>query len=266
METAADILKFGLRPSSITFVIVAVAVGTVLTFFRRSQRHVRWYWLAFLLGYTLLATPAFAEWFAGRASGDFRRLERAADARGARIIVVLSGGARTLRDGPVAVDLPVPGTVMRAMEAARIYWMLGDPQVILSGGVTDAGAAGPLPESEAMRDIMVRLGVPASRLQMESTSTTTRTQAAEVRRLLGGRAGEPIVLVTSPPHMRRSIAVFRAAGMDPVPATAPARADRSAHACRWCPDDDALILSDSVVYDRIAWLYYRARGWVSPAR
>src|SRR5947207_12669267 len=265
METAAEIVKFSLRPSSITFVIAAVALGTALTFFRRSQRYARWYWLAFLLGYTLLATPAFAEWLAARASGDFHRLERAADARGARIIVVLSGGARTLRDGPLAVDLAVPGTVMRAMEAARVYRMLGDAQVILSGGVTDAGSADPLPESEAMRDIMVRLGVPAGRLATESTSTTTRTQAAEVRRVLGAHAAEPIVLVTSPPHMRRSLAVFRAAGMDPVPAPAAIRPDRSPLACRWCPTDDGLTLSDNVIYDRMAWLYYRARGWVSPS-
>jgi uncharacterized SAM-binding protein YcdF (DUF218 family) len=98
---------------------------------------------------------------------------------------------------------------------------------------------------------------------LESVATTTEAEASEVRRMLGGRRLEPIVLVTSPMHMRRSLAAFRAMGLNPFPGASAAWPDRSPDACRWCPDDDALKISEEVVYNQVAYLYYWARGWTA---
>ena len=112
---------------------------------------------------------------------------------------------------------------------------------------------------------MVRLGVPVEHLVLESVSTSTRTEADAIRSLLGTHRTDPILLVTSPMHMRRSLAVFEAVGMKPIPAAARPWSDRSPVACRWCPTHDALDLSDAVLYEQVAWLYYWAHGWLAQA-
>jgi uncharacterized SAM-binding protein YcdF (DUF218 family) len=262
MESVAAFLKFALRPSSISFIVIALAFGVVLTWSRRLWRVAPFYWLLLVLAYGSLATPVVAGWLAETTSGGYTRLERVADAKGAKTIVVLGSGARTFRHGSQVIDLPMPTTALRTMEAARLYQLLGAPTVILSGGVTDRDAPDARPESESMRAVILRLGVPAERLVLESTSTTTITEADAVRTMLGARRTDPILLVTSPTHMRRSLAVFEAAGMKPIPAAAATWPDKSPLACRWCPTHEALEVSDSVVYEQVAWLYYWAQGWL----
>ena len=73
----------------------------------------------------------------------------------------------------------------------------------------------------------------------------------------------PIVLVTSPTHMARSVAVFRAAGLDVVPSLAPFKPDHASESLRWMPSDLGLWHLDTVVYDIAATWYYRLRGWMS---
>jgi len=264
METVAGFAKFALAPSSVLFVVIALAVGVLLTFSRRLWRVAPFYWLLLLVLYTAMAIPAVAEWLVELTSGDFPRLERAADARGAHTIVVLGAGSRTFRDGSEAIDIPYASTVVRSMEGARLYHLLGTPTVILSGGVTDLSTPGARSESESMRGVLLRLGVPQEHLLLESVSTTTRTEAEAVRGILGARRTEPFLLVTSPMHMRRSLAVFEAAGMKPIAAPARAWPDRAPSACRWCPGREALEVSDAVVYEQVAWVYYWGHGWLSP--
>jgi len=76
------------------------------------------------------------------------------------------------------------------------------------------------------------------------------------------REPQPIVLVTSPTHMARSLAVFRAAGLDPIPSVASYKSEHSLERFRWAPNDTGLILFDNVVYDTVSTLYYRLRGWI----
>jgi uncharacterized SAM-binding protein YcdF (DUF218 family) len=108
---------------------------------------------------------------------------------------------------------------------------------------------------------MIELGVPADRLVVEAESKNTREEAIVVARMLAGRPRQPVVLVTSPTHMGRSLAVFRAAGIDAIPSAAPYKSDHALEELRWLPSDGGLRLSDGVVYDIAAALYYRAKGW-----
>jgi uncharacterized SAM-binding protein YcdF (DUF218 family) len=262
MDTVATFFKVALRPASVSFVVIALGIGVVLTWSRRLWRLAPFYWLLFFALYGSLATPVVSEWLVEQTSDGFPRIEKAADAQGARTIVVLGSGSRTFRDGQQAVDIATAPTVVRTMEGARLYHVLGTPTVILSGGVTDRETPDARPESESMRAVILRLDVPQERLVLESVSTTTRTEADAVRSILGPRRTEPILLVTSPMHMRRSLAVFEAAGLKPIAAAARPWSDRSPSACRWCPSQYALQLSDDVIYEQGAWLYYWAHGWL----
>jgi hypothetical protein len=62
-----------------------------------------------------------------------------------------------------------------------------------------------------LRDMLVKAGVPWGAIVEESQSKTTHEQAVAVASLLRERRIERVVLVTSQTHMRRSLAVFRAA-------------------------------------------------------
>jgi uncharacterized SAM-binding protein YcdF (DUF218 family) len=138
--------------------------------------------------------------------------------------------------------------------------MLGRPTVIVSGGITsrDEGAR---PEAEAMRAAIVQLGVAPEDVVLETESKNTREEAFVIARMLAARRQDPIVLVTSPSHMARSVAVFRAAGLNPIPSPAEHKSDSAFERLRWIPQDGGLLMFDTFFYDFAATWYYRLTGW-----
>jgi uncharacterized SAM-binding protein YcdF (DUF218 family) len=108
-----------------------------------------------------------------------------------------------------------------------------------------------------MRDAIVQLGVAPADVLVEAESKNTREEAFVVARMLADRPRKPIVLVTSPTHMARSLAAFRAAGLDPIPSVAPYKSEHSLERLRWLPQDAGLLLFDTFVYDTLASWYYR---------
>jgi uncharacterized SAM-binding protein YcdF (DUF218 family) len=87
---------------------------------------------------------------------------------------------------------------------------------------------------------------------------TTRDEAVKAARLLLPRGVDTIALVTSPLHTRRASAAFERVGFRVrcVPAVSrdyTLRADSSA---------DRLALLRAWIYEWMAWLKYRRRGWV----
>ncbi len=64
-----------------------------------------------------------------------------------------------------------------------------------------------------MRDELQMRGVSSDRIRFESKGRNTREQALEVARLLGDQfADRPVLIVTSPFHMKRSLLSFRKVG------------------------------------------------------
>src|SRR5262249_38598696 len=202
------------------------------------------------------------EWLVRRASASYPAIAAPADARGARTIVVLGAGNATIRAGGQALNEVSTTAALRMLEAGRLYRMLDHPTIIVSGGMTrrEPGAE---PEAEALRDSALRLGVDPNHIVLEMTSTNTREEATIIRGMLGDRASQPLIVVTSPTHMRRSVAVFRAAGLDPIPSVAAYKSEGTLEHYRWLPSDTGLWLLTSVVYDTAANLYYWLRGWLA---
>lgn len=263
MPHIIDALKMSARPTSVTFVIVVLAIGVAMAFLRRTAPLARWYFLAAFAGFWMCSTPACVDRLIAWNSGDFRPLAHASDARGARIVVVLGGGHRAARVGDYVVNETSGTTPFRVIEGARLYRLLDHPTIILSGGNTGTDPMAPS-ESEAMRDAIVPLGVPADHLVLERESKNTLGQAALVSRLLADRIREPIVLVTTPMHMRRALSMFRKAGLDAVPSVSAYRSDRPAPR-RWLPNDATFLAMDLFVYDVAANIYYAARD-LAPGR
>jgi uncharacterized SAM-binding protein YcdF (DUF218 family) len=93
---------------------------------------------------------------------------------------------------------------------------------------------------------------------------TTHDEAIIVTRMLRERGIGRFVLVTSPTHMRRSLAAFRAQGADVVGSVAPWLSDAELLPPWFVPNRDSLRESDTAVYDYCGTIYYWLRGWFTP--
>jgi uncharacterized SAM-binding protein YcdF (DUF218 family) len=257
------ILKRSFEPASITTMVLLLVVGLVLLFGRR-QRLARWWFTAMCVCYWTLSCPAGAGLLARSLTADYRPLTSAAEAKNAQAVVLLSAGSRTVRAAGGRLLMVTHPTALRALETARVYRLLGDPLVIVSGGVTDP-MPGALPESEAMRLAMIALGVPAERIVGESESANTHDEAVVLKRMLVDRGIERFVLVTSPLHMGRSLATFASQGLYPVPSAAPLYQDRDRLPQRFAlmPNDASLQIGNAVIYEWLARGYYWWRGWLA---
>ena len=257
MQSAIDALKlFG--PASLKFLIVVLAVGVVLAFLRRTERVARWYFALVLAGYWILASPACAERLLLWEGGAYRPLASAEEARGARTVVVLGAGNYTIQSRGLSINQVSWQAALRLLEGARLYRLLDRPTIIVSGGVTqrETGASS---EADAMRTAIVGLGVAPDHVVIEAESKNTRDEARIIGRMLA-ELKQPIVLVTSPSHMSRSLAVFRAAGLDAIPSVSAYKSEHALEQYRWAPSDLGLALFQAAVYDAAAGLYYRARA------
>ncbi len=140
------------------------------------------------------------------------------DWTGASAIVVLSAGADEsgAEYGGATVDA---ATLVRVRYAARLYKATRLPLLVTGGAVPPAT----VPTAHTMKAALEGdFGVPVRWVEdrARSTADNARLSAAVLR-----PAGvETVVLVTEAYHMRRSMAVFRAAGLRPVAAPTATRA------------------------------------------
>jgi len=121
------------------------------------------------------------------------------------IIIVLGGGY--LPSGDLQKYPEASGTTYsRLFNGVRIFERSGAKKLVLSGG-----SAFPGRDSEAgvMKDMAMRLGVPADRIVTESVSRNTMEQGCLVSRIFPAGSKRRIGIVTSAMHMRRAESVFR---------------------------------------------------------
>ncbi len=152
------------------------------------------------------------------------------------------------------------GGASRVLEAARVFHLLRNPLIVSSGGPPSGHDM--FPDSETMRSALVRLGVPADRIVLESVSRVTRDEAVIVARMLRERGIERCVLVTSDQHMRRALGAFRRVGLDARPAVARDPLDAQDPLLSWIPTPQGLDYSREVVHDYVGLAWYWWRGWI----
>ncbi len=95
--------------------------------------------------------------------------------------------------------------------AISLYQARVAPLLVLSGGGRRA-----MPEAEAMRQLALAGGVPASALMIEPRSQTTLENATETAKLLAVTGQEAVILVTDSYHALRARLLFRMAGLTVV--------------------------------------------------
>jgi uncharacterized SAM-binding protein YcdF (DUF218 family) len=260
VQAFVDHLKDGWRLTSPAPVLLMLVVGLVLLYRKRTARWGRRWLLAATIAYWLLATPLGAWLVSAPLVTGQTRIESRDQARGAQAVVVLGGGMLSYVSDDLGLDdLLLSG--LRVIEGVRVYTLLGDPILIVSGGNTQH-LTPPRPEAAALRTAAIELGVPASRIVVEDQSRTTREQALILKDLLARRHIDRFVLVTTANHMSRSLATFRAVGLDPVPSAAAVRGRDSEDSSALIPRREMLLISDGALYEYVAWVYYWGHGWL----
>jgi uncharacterized SAM-binding protein YcdF (DUF218 family) len=257
----ADIVKTYLVPGSVLFLLLGLASGVLLLQFGEGSRRWARRWLTGLVVlYWLLAMPLVSDLLARGLTRSDGSLTEASQAAGVTTVVVLSNGLRSYRANGQEVTELQKDTAFNALEAARVYRMVQPRWVIASGGQADLRVT----EADALREVLVKLGVPADRIVLEARSTTTREQAVQTAALLGARGATRFVLVTAPGHMVRALRAFKAQGTQPIPSASSYTSvpEAAGWLDRLRPTRAALIQSDWAVYEYLARIYYLAQGWI----
>ncbi|MFO0667270.1 MAG: YdcF family protein [Polyangiaceae bacterium] len=128
---------------------------------------------------------------------------------------ILVLGCRVERSGSA-----LRGTLSRRVEhAAKVFRELDQAgeaaQVVATGGIRWEGEL----ECDAMRDALIGLGVPSSRILTEPHARNTRENANYTAALLQPYLanGDRLLLVTSDWHLPRADMLFREAGLPATP-------------------------------------------------
>src|SRR5207302_1346222 len=133
-------------------------------------------------------------------------------ARGSAAIVLLGAGSFTVHGEFQRLGVLDLNGAARVLEAARVFRLFDEAWIVSSGGAP--GGFDLEPSATIMRDALVRLGIPADRILLESTSATTHDEAILASPILRTLHVDRVILVTTDIHMRRALATFRGAGID----------------------------------------------------
>ena len=252
-------MKQFLIPGSIPFLILALLPGVLLLFRRKDGGRAGKIWVTVLaLSYWILSTPVAAIAFVKLFSPNLAPVMSVADARGAAAIVVLGAGMDVHLSRGASYGAPTRDVSLRVLEAARVHRLLGGVPIVVTGGLGSTQYS----EAGMMAHQLEQLGVPADKIIKEHKAANTREHGIFVPPLLKQHGIDQFVLVTSQQHIARALAVFRAAGMNPIPSTPEIYVPRGGRLEMYLPSRTALYASDRMLYDLFGWVYYKLRGWI----
>lgn len=239
----------------VSFCLALLVSGLVLLWLTRRQRAGRRLvtagaLLLLMLGYSAVSSRLLAT--LERQNAPAADVSQAAGR--VRWVVVLGGGSSADESLPAGMRLS-EASQARLVEGIRLQRQLPGSRLLLSGGAVFGSAA----DAETMRVLAVELGVDPSALDLDTVSPDTETQAEVVRGRLGA---EEFYLVTSASHMPRSLALFRKAGTNPIPAPTHflVHSDRSLTPADFFPSAGGLRRAEAATYEYLGLAWAKVRG------
>lgn len=264
MDVIIQVVKDYFIPGSSIFLLLGGVAGVFLLFLNDPWKNRGRNWLlGLMLFYWILSSPQGATLLEAGLAGSYRSIETAEELSDVQAIVVLGGGSINLRSRGDVVSQLAGASALRALEGIRLYRLADDPLIILSGGKNPLLGGG-TPESELLLEVFSEARISEDRIVLESDSQNTREQAQILSGMLDDMQIDRFVLVTSPVHMRRSMAVFQAFGMSPIPGPSTPRSEGLKElGLMILPSWIALDLSQEAMREYLALGYYWARGWLN---
>jgi uncharacterized SAM-binding protein YcdF (DUF218 family) len=133
----------------------------------------------------------------------------------AQAIVVLGGGTEALESPRPITE--VSGAGDRVLYAAWLYQQGKAPVILASGGLLDWSSQQTTPAQD-MAALFELFGIPPEAIWLQSESRNTYEDALFSAKILKEKGIQRILLVTSAWHMPRSVRLFRAQGLEVLPA------------------------------------------------
>ena len=247
-------------PGSILFLVGAMAVGVAMLYGReRMRRAGRRFLILVSVFYIFGSTRIGADLILAPLYRHDAFLTNAAGAQGATAIVLFNAGAHAYRAREHLLTGMAREQALRILETSRVYRLLGDPLVIVTGGYlhqTDRPSLGSI-----YAKALVELGVPAHRIVIEPAAKNTREHAEFLKPYLDKHNVRRFVLVTSPSHMWRSTLVLRAGGYNFVTSAA-AHDSELDQTGALTPTEENLERVVLALHEYIGLIYYWWNGWI----
>src|SRR5258706_2356116 len=102
---------------------------------------------------------------------------------GTSAIVLLGGGDTLIKGWSDEITITTPVEAARVLEARRVFRLMPTSWIISSGGPPNAPDRS-APSGDVMRAELIRLGVPAEKILLESTSRNTYDEAMMIAPML----------------------------------------------------------------------------------
>jgi uncharacterized SAM-binding protein YcdF (DUF218 family) len=256
--TATDFVGFVFSVGGLVCAVVAASLWSVAR--PKSPAPQRFVLIIGLL-YGLIAIQPIGQGMSQLLTSGYRPFVPLDIGLGPTAVVVLGSGTFTAHDWHDRYQFSVLDSAgaNRVAEAVRVYNLIDPAWVISSGGrfARDPNA----PSGDTMRDAMVQLGVPASRILVETESRNTREEAIVIARMLRRLEPAHVVLVTTDSHMRRSLGTFRVAGIEAVPAIARPPRKAIPWGFQLLPSQPGMEQAEAVMHEIVGIGYYALRGW-----
>ncbi len=173
--------------------------------------------------------------------------------------IVLGGFAHHM---PISDNVELTAAGDRLWQTVSLYKQGKIRKILISGGSSFNRNK---PEGDAVRDVLLAMGVPGEDILAESDSWNTRENAVNTVKLIGEvQPGATCILITSALHMKRSLGCFRKAGLNPdaFPAEHIARYDK-VYWLEWLrPEPAALGNWDRIINEWVGIIVYKLQGYI----
>ncbi len=179
-------------------------------------------------------------------------------------VIVLGGGTEPSRYEVGGMHLTKAGDrLIMGLELMR----LGKAPVLLLGGGAATFEDGERIEADVVKTMLASWKLPAT-AQVESLgrSANTREEAEKVAALAKARGWNRVLIATSACHMRRTLGVFRTAGVGVVAAPCNFLTTVSTAPVPFrigVPGWEGFEKISLWVHEKIGWAVYRRRGWIA---
>jgi uncharacterized SAM-binding protein YcdF (DUF218 family) len=187
----------GLLFMPLSLVLVFLLAGIIMLLFTRKQIAARIFLITGCLLLLIFSYGFLLYWPLEKLESEYPPFDIRSSGRDCRWIVVLAGDQDE--------------SVVRLVEGVRIHRAIYGSKLIVSGG----RIFNPVSAAEKMAHMAMGLGVHPEDIVLEDLSKDTKDEARIIRDMV---RQDPFVLVTSAYHMPRSMALFQAQGLNPVPA------------------------------------------------